>query len=129
MLRSRLNNANKAQAAYEAAIKSAFNRVGLGDAAAALIAGPYAFKPGSVEEMVEQIINQKWASNVRCMPFESWFDLNRTGYPTRGTTITDYSGVLTSGYPVRFIYSKTSADYNPNSPTPVPVNEKMWWHK
>lgn len=126
---ARLNNANKAQAAYEAAIEAAFDRVGLGAAAAELIAGPYAFKPGSVEEMVEQIINQKWASNVRCMPFESWFDLNRTGYPMRGKTLTDYSGVLSSGYPVRFIYSKTSADFNPNSPKPLPVNEKMWWHK
>jgi hypothetical protein len=84
---------------------------------------------GSPEEMVEQIINQKWASNVHGLPWESWFDLNRTGYPVRGKTITDDHGVLDSGYPVRFIYSKTSADYNPNSPTPEPVNAKMWWHK
>lgn len=132
---ARLNNAAKAKAAYEDAVAAAFDRVGAFNAAVkaadvdAFLAGPYAFKSGSVEEMVEQIINQKWASNVRCMPIESWFDLNRTGYPTRGKTLTDYSGVLGSGYPVRFIYSKTSADYNPNSPTPVPVNEKMWWHK
>jgi len=133
---ARLNNADKAQEAYEAAVEAAFGRVAANSSitinaatVAALLAGPYAFEAGSVEKMVEQIINQKWASNVRCMPIESWFDINRTGYPTRGETITDYHGVLTSGYPVRFIYSKTSADYNPNSPTPVEVNVKMWWHK
>jgi hypothetical protein len=93
------------------------------------LAGPYAFKSGSAESMVEQIINHKWASNVRCMPTESWFDLNRTGYPTRGKTITDYHGVLDSGYPQRFLYSKTSATYNVNSPEPVALNVKMWWHK
>ena len=79
--------------------------------------------------MVEQIINQKWASNVRSMPIESWFDLNRTGYPVRGKTITDFHGVLSSGYPQRFLYSKTSADYNVNSPEPVALNVKMWWQK
>ena len=136
---ARLNNAGKAEELYEDAVRAAFERAGtysktVNDAVSggivdSLLEGAYAFEAGSVEKMVEQIITQKWASNVRCMPFESWFDLSRTGYPTRGETITEYHGVLQSGYPVRFIYSKTSADYNPNSPTPVPVNEKMWWHK
>ncbi len=132
---ARLNNAAKAQAAYEEAVAAAFERVGtFNDGVAkadvdAFLAGPYAFTAGSVEDMVEQIINQKWAANVRCMPFESWFDINRTGYPARGEVLTDTHGILASGYPVRFIISKASADYNPNSPTPAPVNEKMWWHK
>ena len=126
---ARLNDAANAKAAYEAALKAAFARVGFSAAAPTFIEGDYAFTEGTVESMVEQIINQKWASNVHGLPIESWFDLNRTGYPTRGTTITDFSGVLASGYPVRFIYSKTSADYNPNSPKPVDVNVKMWWHK
>lgn len=126
---ARLNDAVNAQAAYEAGLAAAFDRVGLGAAATTFIEGAYAFVPGTADAMVEQIINQKWASNVHGLPIESWFDLNRTGYPTRGTTITDDHGVLASGYPVRFIYSKTSADYNPNSPEPEAVNVKMWWHK
>lgn len=126
---ARLNDAANAQDAYEAGVAAAFARVGYAAAAATFIAGDYAFTPGTVDAMVEQIINQKWASNVHGMPIESWFDLNRTGYPTRGTTITDDHGVLTSGYPQRFLYSKTSADYNPNSPEPEALNVKMWWHK
>lgn len=127
---ARLGNAAAAALAYDAAVVAAFTRVGASPAAAvSFLAGEYAFVAGSPEEMVEQIINQKWASNVHGLPWESWFDLNRTGYPVRGKTITDDHGVLDSGYPVRFIYSKTSADYNPNSPTPEPVNAKMWWHK
>ncbi|MBO4434951.1 MAG: SusD/RagB family nutrient-binding outer membrane lipoprotein [Bacteroidales bacterium] len=128
---ARLNNAVAAAAAYDAAVKAAFVRVGCKAAdATALLATSYLFVPGTVESMVEQVINQKWASNVHGLPWESWFDLNRTGYPTRGTTITNESGVLAAGnYPRRFIYSKTSADYNPNSPAPLAVDEKMWWHK
>ena len=126
---ARLEDAANAQAAYEAGVAAAFARVGFPAAAATFIAGDYAFTAGTAEAMVEQIINQKWASNVHGLPIESWFDLNRTGYPTRGTTITDDHGVLAEGYPQRFLYSKTSADYNPNSPAPEALNVKMWWHK
>lgn len=132
---ARLNKADQAQEAYEAAVEAAFARVGAfsEDVKKAdvegFLAGPYAFTAGTVEQMVEQIINQKWASNVRCMPYEAWFDINRTGYPVRGTVITEYHGVLGAGYPVRFINSKSSSDFNPNAPAPEPVSKKMWWHK
>lgn len=125
---ARLGNAEKAQEAYEAALIAAFARIKV-KGAEDFISGAYAFQAGSSEEMLKQIITQKWASNVHGLPWESWFDINRTGYPVRGEVLTDAHGVLDSGYPMRFIYSKTSADYNPNSPTPVDVNVKMWWHK
>lgn len=127
---ARLNDAASAQKAYVAAVTAAFTRVKATAAdAAAFLAGDYAFTATTTEEMLEQILTQKWASNVHGEPWESWFDINRTGYPARGIVLTDVSGVLNQGYPVRFIYSKTSADYNPNSPTPEAVNVKMWWHK
>lgn len=128
---ARLNDAGAAQEAYENALKAAFVRT-VGGGAEDFIGegGAYEFVEGTPEQMIEQIINQKWASNVRAMAIESWFDMNRTGYPERGKTITDYSGVLEPGhYPYRFIYAKNSADYNPNSPEPVAVDVKMWWHK
>lgn len=126
---ARLNDPVSAEIAYNAALAAAFERVDCDPDT--LIAKTYKFDAtATVEGMVEQIINQKWASNVKALAIESWFDLNRTGYPTRGTTLTDYTGVLGDGqYPHRFIYSKTSADYNPNSPKTVPVYVKMWWHK
>ena len=78
--------------------------------------------------MVHQIINQKWASNVRCMPIESWFDMNRTGYPARGTDITLYTGVLEAPAS-RYLYPESSALYNRNSPKVEPLTAPMWWHK
>ena len=128
---ARLNKADAAEIAYDAAVVAAFKRVGVPAAAAALfLVDDYAFEAGTPEAMVEQIINQKWASNVHGMPWESWFDINRTGYPTRGKTITAFSGVLPAGqYPRRFIASKTSSDYNPNAPAPEEVSVKMWWQK
>ena len=126
---ARLNDPVGAETAYNAALTAAFKRVDCDPDT--LIAKTYKFDAtASAEGMVEQIINQKWASNVKGMAIESWFDLSRTGYPTRGTTITAFSGVLGSGkFPYRFINSKTSADYNPYSPKAVEVYEKMWWQK
>lgn len=129
---ARLGQTGDAQTAYNNALDYAFLRT-VGESAGDYISegGSYEFNASATaENMVEQIINQKWASNVRALAIESWFDLNRTGYPTRGTTIADYSGVLKAGsYPRRFIYGKNSADYNPNTPEPVAVDVKMWWHK
>mgnify|MGYP002857064199 CR=1 FL=1 len=125
---ARLGKGGQAKDAYEAAVNASFARYDVAGAAATL-AGDYAFDDGaSAEEQVHQIISQKWLSNVKGMPIESWFDLNRTGYPVRGTEITDYAG--TNGAPsVRFMYSYYSFTYNENSPTQVPMTEKMWWHK
>lgn len=125
---ARLGQNDKANEAYTEALEAAFDRTGC--TMTDELADKYALDINvSTDNLVEQIINQKWASNVRCLPIESWFDLNRTGYPQRGKTITDTNGVLESGYPQRFINSYVSNDNNPNAPAPVDVNVKMWWHK
>lgn len=128
---ARLGNDTEPQTAYENAVKAAFARVGASNAEACL-AGDYAFATGSTEDMLNCIITQKWLSNIKGMPIESWFDINRTGYPERGAgkVLAAYSGYLASGtYPCRFMYSRTSYLYNENSPEPVALNVPMWWHK
>ncbi|MGM9789429.1 MAG: SusD/RagB family nutrient-binding outer membrane lipoprotein [Candidatus Cryptobacteroides sp.] len=124
---ARLGDAAKAKTNYDAAIEESFARCGE-DGADAFLEGTYSFQSGSTEEMVHQIINQKWASNVRCMPIESWFDINRTGYPERGTDITLYTGVLETPA-CRYLYPESSALYNRNSPEVEPLTAPMWWHK
>lgn len=124
---ARLGDAAQAKANYDAAIEESFARCGV-DGAEEFLAGAYSFKSGSAEDMIHQIINQKWASNVRCMPIESWFDMNRTGYPARGTDITLYTGVLEAPA-VRYLYPESSALYNRNSPKVEPLTAPMWWHK
>jgi len=39
------------------------------------------------------------------------------------------SVLLAGQYPHRYLYPKTSSDYNPNAPAVVPLSTKMWWHK
>ena len=79
-------------------------------------------------EMVEQIINQKWAVNVHGNPIESWFDINRTGYPTVGKTIS-YSPGVSDGFPKRFLIPNSSTEYNSNAPAGKSLTDKMWWQK
>lgn len=127
---ARLQNSAAAKDAYDAAVVASFERYGV-DGAEGLIAegGDYEFDDSaSAENQVHAIIFQKWLSNVKGMPIESWFDINRTGYPVRGTDITQYVGVL-GAQPVRFMYSYTSFTYNKNTPEQVSMDEKMWWHK
>ncbi|MGM9739189.1 MAG: SusD/RagB family nutrient-binding outer membrane lipoprotein [Candidatus Cryptobacteroides sp.] len=124
---ARLGNSAKAKESYDAAIEASFARCGV-SGADEFLEGAYSFKSGSAEEMVHQIINQKWASNVRSLPIESWFDINRTGYPTRGTDITLYTGVLETPA-CRYLYPEASALYNRNSPEVEPLTAPMWWHK
>lgn len=124
---ARLGDAAQAKANYDAAIEESFARCGV-NGAEEFLAGAYSFKSGSAEDMIHQIINQKWASNVRCMPIESWFDMNRTGYPARGTDITLYTGVLEAPAS-RYLYPESSALYNRNSPKVEPLTAPMWWHK
>lgn len=126
---ARLNQPAPAEAAYNAALTAAFKRTKCNPDT--LITTTYKFDgTGTAEQMVEQIINQKWASNVKALAIESWFDMSRTGYPARGTKITSYSGILGAGnYPRRFTYAKASSDYNPNCPKVVPISTKMWWQK
>lgn len=125
---ARLADSDNAKACYEAAVTAAFARTGNANAAADFLAGDYAFAGGSAEAMVEQIINHKWASMPRCMPLEAWFDISRTGYPARGTTITLYTGVIDSPA-VRFLIPDSSSIYNENAPEVKPLTEKLWWHK
>lgn len=121
---ARLNNSAKAKENYENAVTASFDRWGC-SGADAFLAGDYAFSAGSSEAMVEQVINQKWASNVRCMPIESWFDRNRTGYPS---VLTNSTGTL-DARPVRFFFPEVSLTYNENAPEVEDLTAKMWWHK
>lgn len=126
---ARLTQPVLAKACYDAGVTAAFAREGMDGYEATPLAGAYAYpSAGTVDDQVAAIILQKWLANVKGMPIESWFDINRTGYPARGTTITNFGGDLGSPA-VRFMYSYYSGTYNTNSPDPVAMDVKMWWHK
>ncbi len=138
------NNSVQAKAKYELGVTAAFTRWGLGTSAAAFIAtgGAYAFNTTSVQTMKESIWRQKWIAAARSQGWDSFFEINRTGYPVYGTVTSETTGyvvgnlapsinsVLPAGeFPRRLIYPKSSTDYNPNAPVSVPTQTKMWWHK
>lgn len=102
----------------------------------------YEFNQTSTTTMLESIWRQKWIAGVRAQAWESFMEINRTGYPQYGTVNSQdpayvignlapsINTVLPAGqFPRRLIYPKTSTDYNKNTPVAVPIQTKMWWHK
>lgn len=139
---ARLGNAASAKTNYDAGVTAAFARWNLTAAPFIAVGGKYMFVPGTTEQMVKQIIVQKWVAAVRCQGWDSWFDQNRTGYPTlspvpagdpayvKGNlTVSVTSSLLAGEIPRRLLIPKVSSDNNPNAPKAVPINTKMWWHK
>lgn len=152
---ARLGNAVKAKTHYDNAVTLSFSRWSTPTAtisAAPFIAtgGAYEFKSATLNDMLNSILMQKWVSSVRTDSWNAFFDICRTGIPAMGTqTVTDMSRIsqinssyvvgtlapslgsvlLTGQYPHRFLFPKSSSDYNPNTPAIVPLYQKMWWHK
>jgi len=138
---ARLNDEDKAKSHYESAVKSAFSRWGKNGTSFIEADGAYAFKPGTVEEMLKQIIIQKWVASARSQAWDAFYDQNRTGYPIVRALTDDNdnvavyytpsinSSLVGNELPRRLPYPKVSSDNNPNTPQAVPINTKMWWHK
>jgi hypothetical protein len=139
---ARLNNAAQAKANYDAGVTLAFQRWGQNAAPFIATGGAYAFVAGTVEQMVEQIITQKWVASTRAQAWDAFFDQNRTGYPGISTVPTTSAAYVPGRYtisvntvlpagelPRRLLYPKNSSDYNTNTPKVVPIYQKMWWHK
>jgi hypothetical protein len=147
---ARIGNAANAKTAYDTAVKAAFSRWGFDGSPFIATGGAYEFNATSATAMLNSILMQKWASSARTDSWNAFFDICRTGIPALGTqTVTDLASlgnqnpnyvvgtlapslgsVLLAGqFPHRFLFPKTSSDYNPNAPTIVPIYQKMWWHK
>ena len=133
-----------------AAVKAAFTRWGKDGSAYVAAGGAYEFNASSTDAMLKSILMQKWVSSVRTDSWNAFLDINRTGIPALGTQMvsdisrlalfnTNYvvgtlapslgSVLLAGEYPKRFLFPKTSSDYNPNTPAVIPIQTKMWWQK
>ncbi len=124
-------SAEEVKALYDAGVEAAFTMWDLDGSSYVADGGAYEFDTAATEdEMLEQIMMQKWMAGARSCAWSVWFDVNRTGYPARGEVFDTYSGELAAGtYPQRFMYPQRSALYNVNSPESEALNKKMWWHK
>lgn len=133
----RYGNAGDAQALYEAGVANNMNRYGLD--ATALLAGAYAYPNGSFDQNLEAIIVQKWIANFPGNGFESFFEKNRTGYPTTsavpqddasyvpGQIVYAVNGATGGLFPKRIVYPLSERNPNPNTPALIPLTTPVWW--
>lgn len=150
------NGTGDDKALYDAGVTAAFNKWGLGASAAAFLAAGGAYEypaAGTFEQKQEAIIMAKWASMVRSQGLESFFETNRTHYPSPATTLNNegwtantfspsnalymgwnggqmlYSLAGTTGgsFPKRLLFPATERQRNTNTPAEKPVVAKVWW--
>jgi hypothetical protein len=139
---ARYFNGTNAQALYNQGVLAAF--ASTGNDGTSFINGAYAFPAsGSLENKIEAIVVQKWASfPYGCHAIEGFFEKNRTGYPKTSTvysTSASYvpgqfvvakNSVLTAGMlPKRLAFTYDETSRNSNAPALVPITTAVWWGK
>ena len=141
----RYNGGANAQALYNQGVTVAFNYTGNNASSFIAAGGAYAWgaeiEGGQPLTPLAQIIRQKWAASAYgCHGIESWFDFNRTGFPSRsavystdpsyvpGQLVVSATSVLGPGLmPARLVYPYTEVSRNTNSPAAVPITVPVWW--
>lgn len=139
--KERYFNGDDAKAKYDAGVLTAFSD--LGEDGSSFIApnGEYEYPAGTLDEKIEAIVVQKWASFPYGTHFiEGWFERNRTGYPKSsavyssdpayvpGEFVVSKNSVLPDGeYPKRLVFPDSEKSRNPNTPAEVPITTPVWW--
>ncbi len=136
----------KAQGLYNKGVLAAFTATftATGNNGASLLAGVYAYPAaGTLEQQIEAIVTQKWASFAHgCHMLEGFFDKNRTGYPRTsavysnsssyvpGQLVVSKNSVLGAGLmPKRLVFPFDETSLNSNAPALVPITTAVWWGK
>jgi hypothetical protein len=128
---------------YDLGVEAAFSALDYDGSSFVAPGGKYEYPvAGSMEQKIEAIIVQKWASFAYgCHSLEAFFERNRTGYPkTSAVYSTDISYVpgefvysataVTSGkFPKRLVYPNVERSRNKNTPAEVPITTPVWWAK
>lgn len=134
----------KAQALYNQGVLAAFSDLGQDGSSYTATGGVYEFpNTGSLEQKIEAIVVQKWASfPYGCHTIEGFFERNRTGYPVSsavystdpsyvpGQFVIGFNSVLPAGqFPKRLVYPYDETSRNKNAPALVPITTAVWWGK
>jgi hypothetical protein len=125
---------------YDAGVTAAFAK--FGDNAASFIApgGAYAYPTGgTLEQKLEEIATQKYASFPGSHSLEAWFERNRTGYPRislvystdpsyiPGQLVYPANGITNGAFAKRLIWPDLERSKNSNTPPEEPLTKKVWW--
>jgi hypothetical protein len=129
-----------AKAKYDAGVTAAFSRLGYSAAPFIAAGGKYAYPTaGNLEQKVEAIIVQKWASMANAHALEAFFERNRTGYPRTspvystspsyvpGQFVYPLNGVTNGLFPKRLLFPDEERSKNSNTPDEKKITDKIWW--
>jgi len=140
--RERYFSGDQAESLYDQGVLAAFASVG--QDGSSFINGAYKYPSGgSLEQKIEAIVTQKWASFAYGVHFiEGFFEKQRTGYPVTspvystdasyvpGQFVISKNSVLTPGaLPRRLAYPDVEVSRNSNTPELVPITTPVWWGK
>ena len=135
---------SNAQNLYIQGVLAAFSQLGLDGSSFIATGGAYAFPAnGTMDQMIQAVIVQKWASCAYgCHGIESFFEQNRTGYPIRSTVYSTDPGYIPGQLviskssdlgpglvPKRFVFPYSETSRNTNAPAQVPESTPTWWGK
>ncbi|HOZ79036.1 MAG TPA: SusD/RagB family nutrient-binding outer membrane lipoprotein [Ferruginibacter sp.] len=125
---------------YDAGVTASFARYGLDASSFLAPTGAYAYpSAGTVEQQLEAIITQKWASMPGSHSLEAFFEKNRTGYPKTSTVystdaayipgqfVYPFNGVTNGQFAKRLVFPDAERSKNSSTPAEVPLTTPVWW--
>jgi hypothetical protein len=141
--RERYFNGDGAKELYNQGVLAAFASVGQDGSSFIAPGGNYEYPSGTMDQNIEAIITQKWASFPYGVHFiEGWLEKNRTGFPKTspvyssdpsyipGEFVVSKNSILPPGaLPKRFVFPDVERSTNPNTPAEVPITTPVWWGK
>ena len=141
--KERYFNGGGAKTLYDAGVTAAFAFWGFDATSFIATGGDYAYPvTGTLDNKIEAIINQKWASFPGgCHSLEAFFERNRTGYPKSssvyynnpayvpGQFVISANSVIGDKYPKRLVFPDVEKSRNSNTPAEVPITTPVWWAK
>ncbi len=140
--RERYFSGDQAESLYDQGVLAAFASVG--QDGTTFISGEYQYPTGgTLDEKIEAISTQKWASFPYGVHFiEGFFEKQRTGFPVTspvysteasyvpGQFVVSANSVLPPGaLPRRLAYPDVEVSRNTNTPELVPITTPVWWAK
>lgn len=123
---------------YDAAVNGACTRVGVDCSSFVAAGGLYEYPNGTLDENIEAIMMQKWASMVY-RGYEAFWDHLRTGIPAisefpafdtnviPGTFTYSVAGKTNGLWPQRLIWPESERNSNQNIPAEVSLTTPVWW--
>jgi len=140
--RERYFGGDQAQELYNAGVTAAFSYYGFDASSYIAPAGAYAYPvAGTLDDKINTIITQKWASLPGSHSLEAWFERNRTGFPksspvystdpgyVAGEFVISATSVIGNAYPKRIVFPDNERSRNTNTPPQVPITTPVWWGK